>query len=270
MSYILDALKKAERERGVTQVPTITTVHNTVAAPRVRLWIVSGILVLCIAAVIWFFLPSLRTNTASTPSDDREPGQEASRTGLDSMEESQAGSSSPSTQSSGIPVSGNIALSDEIPKHKTQMDSATHVTLSQSAEEIAAGKDQEDAADEDGLDPSAEAATGSLPGGYSPGISTDGGAGASQTGSNLIESEPVTPSSDSDRGKSASLREAMEGMTISVLMFSEIESERLVFINGRKYVEGDYIQEDCLLESITQEGAVLNYKGERAVLRPGP
>ncbi|MBN2319906.1 MAG: hypothetical protein JXR49_12545, partial [Acidobacteria bacterium] len=28
MSYILDALKKAERERGMTQVPTLSTVHD--------------------------------------------------------------------------------------------------------------------------------------------------------------------------------------------------------------------------------------------------
>ncbi len=58
-------------------------------------------------------------------------------------------------------------------------------------------------------------------------------------------------------------------MSMSIHMFSEIKAERLVFINGKKYVEGDLVEGDYLLESITPEGAVLSYKEERATLRPG-
>ena len=38
MSYILDALKKAEREHHQAKVPTLQTVHRTSWAPPRHLW----------------------------------------------------------------------------------------------------------------------------------------------------------------------------------------------------------------------------------------
>jgi len=45
MSYILDALKKAERERGIRRVPTLMTVHDGQEVQRNRLWAIAGGLV---------------------------------------------------------------------------------------------------------------------------------------------------------------------------------------------------------------------------------
>ena len=56
-------------------------------------------------------------------------------------------------------------------------------------------------------------------------------------------------------------------MKITVLLYEEARSERMVFINDRKYVEGDYVDGRYLLESITPDGVVLSYQGERATLR---
>jgi hypothetical protein len=64
------------------------------------------------------------------------------------------------------------------------------------------------------------------------------------------------------------LREAVAKMTMTILMYSDVRSERMVFINDRKYVEGESVEGYYLIESITQEGAVLSYHGERAILRP--
>ena len=41
----------------------------------------------------------------------------------------------------------------------------------------------------------------------------------------------------------------------------------MIFINGRKYTEGDYVEGRYLIESITPDGAVLNYQGARATLK---
>ena len=57
-------------------------------------------------------------------------------------------------------------------------------------------------------------------------------------------------------------------MSISILFYSEIPSERIVFINGRKYNEGDYINGRFLLEKITQNGVLLSYEGVQALLKP--
>jgi hypothetical protein len=59
-------------------------------------------------------------------------------------------------------------------------------------------------------------------------------------------------------------------MSMTVLFYAENKAERLVFINGRRYAEGDLVEGQYLLESITLEGAVLSYEGERALLRPRP
>jgi hypothetical protein len=53
-----------------------------------------------------------------------------------------------------------------------------------------------------------------------------------------------------------------------VLVYSDVAAERLVFINGRKYVEGQAIEGGIVLERITPEGAVLRHEGRRVVLRP--
>jgi hypothetical protein len=53
-----------------------------------------------------------------------------------------------------------------------------------------------------------------------------------------------------------------------VLVYSDVPAERMVFINGRKYVEGQAVNEDAVVEQITQEGAILRRQGKRVVLRP--
>ncbi len=57
-------------------------------------------------------------------------------------------------------------------------------------------------------------------------------------------------------------------MTLNVLVYTEAAAERMVTINGKKYVQGDYIDGRYLVENITREGAVLSYHGERALLHP--
>ncbi len=80
---------------------------------------------------------------------------------------------------------------------------------------------------------------------------------------------PVDASAEAEsKDKPASLKEALNEMSLSVLVYDENKADRMVFINGRKYVEGDYIEDTYFLESITLEGAVLTYRGERAILRP--
>mgnify|MGYP003320012269 FL=1 len=46
-------------------------------------------------------------------------------------------------------------------------------------------------------------------------------------------------------------------MHIDIHVFSEIPSERFVFINMKKYFEGEELQEGLLVESITEEGVLL-------------
>jgi hypothetical protein len=62
--------------------------------------------------------------------------------------------------------------------------------------------------------------------------------------------------------------DALARLALDVLVYSDLPSERLVFINGRKYVEGQAVSEDAVVEQITPDGAVLVQAGRRIVLRP--
>src|SRR4030042_3342298 len=59
MSYILDALKKADRQRNLSKVPTLTTFHIPVyvTGRRLAIWVVAGML-LCGGLLVWFLQPS--------------------------------------------------------------------------------------------------------------------------------------------------------------------------------------------------------------------
>jgi hypothetical protein len=57
-------------------------------------------------------------------------------------------------------------------------------------------------------------------------------------------------------------------LMLDVLVYSELPSERLVFINGRKYVEGQAVTGDVVVEQITADGAILRRADQRIVLRP--
>jgi hypothetical protein len=61
---------------------------------------------------------------------------------------------------------------------------------------------------------------------------------------------------------------ALSSLTLDVLVYSDVPAERLVFINGRKYVEGQAVDGDTVIEQITPEGAILRHQGKRFVLRP--
>lgn len=55
-------------------------------------------------------------------------------------------------------------------------------------------------------------------------------------------------------------------MRLDVHVYSSIAGERFAFINSRKYQEGQALTEGPLLEKITQDGAVLTYRGQRFLL----
>jgi general secretion pathway protein B len=73
-----------------------------------------------------------------------------------------------------------------------------------------------------------------------------------------------------DKIEPAALQEAISQMTLSLHMYNDNKAERMVYINGKKYGEGDYINGIYLLESITADGAIISHQGGRALLKPRP
>ena len=80
--------------------------------------------------------------------------------------------------------------------------------------------------------------------------------------------EVESPSPPSLPAKSPTLREAIAKMTLDVFVYTAVKADRMVVINGRRYVPGQYVDGLYLLEDINPEGVILSYQGERALLRP--
>jgi hypothetical protein len=57
-------------------------------------------------------------------------------------------------------------------------------------------------------------------------------------------------------------------LTLDVLVYADTPAQRLVFISGKRYGEGDQVEGKFLVEAITAEGAILAHAGERLLLRP--
>ena len=55
-------------------------------------------------------------------------------------------------------------------------------------------------------------------------------------------------------------------LTLQVLVYSEAPGQRMVFIDGRRYTEGDAIDAETVLERITAEGVVVKRRGQRFVI----
>ncbi len=55
-------------------------------------------------------------------------------------------------------------------------------------------------------------------------------------------------------------------MRLDIHVYSNTPADRFVFINMRKYAEGQVIAEGPTVERVTPEGAVLNYQGTRFLL----
>src|SRR5262249_29239191 len=67
MSYILDALKKAERERHLAKVPTVNTVHR-ISWDRQRpvwLWIAAAAVLVNVALLVWLLRPEPAPETGA-------------------------------------------------------------------------------------------------------------------------------------------------------------------------------------------------------------
>jgi len=234
MSYILDALRKAERERGIKQVPTVMTNHGPRTVNRYRIWAILSILVVCVAAAAWYFAHSQKEyNEAAKGS---EPNQNTA-SNIDS-----------SASISSSPMQPAAIQKPELPSEKSSRATIapeTPVAIVPRNAPVKKPPEEMMPLDEEDLE--------------------------SLTPEEIMRYARPKPSpavSENGQTTPASLQEAVGKMTLSLLMFADAKEERMVFIDGDKYAEGDYVEGIYLLESITMDGAVLSYQGERALLKP--
>jgi general secretion pathway protein B len=66
---------------------------------------------------------------------------------------------------------------------------------------------------------------------------------------------------------SADLKARAAKLTVQVLSWAPERKDRFVFLNGRKYGEGQMVEDTFLVEQITEDSVVLSARGERVTLK---
>jgi general secretion pathway protein B len=64
----------------------------------------------------------------------------------------------------------------------------------------------------------------------------------------------------------AEWRDAVPDLSINLMAYSQDPSERLVYIKGHRYTEGELVEGKLTIEKITPEGVILSYQGRRCLL----
>jgi general secretion pathway protein B len=96
---------------------------------------------------------------------------------------------------------------------------------------------------------------------------------APSTSERKATGEPVAEPDAASRPMSteppAALGETVANLRLEALVYSEMAPQRMVFINNRRYVEGQTIDGDVRVEKIIEEGVILSYQGRRFLLLVG-
>ena len=262
MSFILDALKKADRERNLNKVPTLTTVHIPVyvTGRRMALWAVAGAL-LGGAALVWWLLPSTEAPVSTVqprpsaavnpPARPTDPEPRPASGAVISVPPIGLPESVPSGPSDAPRLGARrqadrdrtVGLRPNPPAPKPLLRPPTAPIQPETSETRPVE-----------LDPPA------LP---SPRPESQPSVEATRTPSTLIPAAPP-PASPAP----PTLREALSKMTLDVFVYTDVEADRMAVINGRRYVKGQLVDGLYLVEGIDPDGVVLKYRDERAVLRP--
>jgi general secretion pathway protein B len=248
VSFILDALRKSEHERQRSAVPGLSQVPLATPQPQLPRWALGVMAVLGAALLVvggaWWQSSRSPTPAAAAPEPMVERNVElpppsftrgAPQQAAPSRPLSQAPSNEPSLASAAAssPADGEAFVPQASPAPRA-------INLPEDAAALRA--------------PSA------TPGNVQ---STPSANVASAPSTNT----PSTPSVNLP--SAASL--AAEGLPIPTLhlelhAYSERPRDRFVFINGRKYVEGDRLPEGPQLVAIEPTGAVLSQSGRRFLI----
>ncbi len=245
MSYILDALKKSERERALDNISTLSPVIPvplSVDNKWPRRWIALGMLVL-IGLLIWKYQAPLHQVASSYLHKAKnvvvnvsmpDPVGESARTG-----EAQS-------QAVETPVS-------DVSKQVTQ--SAAPITM------------EDDTAPFDVSSSVAKVEAKPVPG------AEEGKSGASQPvpespGNTALVESKQEPEVLSLNQAPEVLRQKLSGLTLAAVSYAKDAQKRFVLVNNQMYREGDALPGGIVIEEITSDGIITAYQGVRILLRP--
>ena len=251
MSFILDALRKSEHERHRQSGPTLAETAVAPARKGKNFW-ATGAIALLVANLFAFGFLLLHMSRDEPP----EPGVTAP----------------PPAPASEAPERATVTQTRPAPAEPSPM-----MRPAQSRPATGPGRnplEDEVALREPTIDRELQRSAAAAPAGP-PAVSAAPPSGGSVIYQSLPEADPVTAVSPPvTSSAAASLPTADEIMApggvpelkLELHVYSNDAAQRFVFINSRKYREGDSLAEGPRVEQIRSDGVVLSLRGTRFLL----
>lgn len=226
MSFILDALKKSEQERRRQHAPSIAELPYGRKKDRKPWWLWAVMALLVINVVLITFVLLRKDSTPSVAATNSQPST------LHAIERN-------NTSSNLSPSREVRALEDEAINPAEAQDTTSMLLTN---------------AEIPSTPPLVQA--------------------ASPVSNNLSNNlSMVTYSQPVRTGQTATL-ESLGGaaalnlpeLRLDLHVYSDSKAQRFVFINSKKYAEGQPLSEGPLVEQITEAGVILNYRGQSFLL----
>jgi general secretion pathway protein B len=244
MSFILDALKKSEQERERQKQPTVVEIPYGQRNRRQPLWlmIVVGLLLLNCVLLLLMWWRSSNTPAAATPTVTTAAPVSAASS---SVNQSVARVITPSRPADVRPLEAEASEPEALDETATTLADES-LPAGPPLVRPTTGLDRAIAQQE------AQANSAKL---ESLVRSTVGG------GTNPTRTTADNIPTLESLGGSGTL--ALPPLRLDVHVYSAVATERFAFINSHKYQEGQVLSEGPTLEKITQDGVILNYRGQR-------
>jgi general secretion pathway protein B len=258
VSFILDALRKSEHSRqrstgpGLAEIPVVATRPQT----NVWAWAAVALLVVNLVAVgVLLLKRGAREDAATSAVSAPAPATPTPP------------STPPATTSTANPTLSS-------PPVAAPADDAPRPPLPTGSNPLAA-----EVGDAAGLDPRMAAAAAEPPSGPPAVTSRNTGVAPTKRGSvvyapipeaaDVPYAAPMPAATPPTRGENLpgadeiAARGGLPALHLDLHVYATQATQRFVFVNSRKYREGDTLAEGPVVEKITPDGAVLDYRGTR-------
>jgi general secretion pathway protein B len=279
MSFILDALRKSEHDRQRQTGPGLAEVPIAPAQPRRNVWATAAVALLIvnligIGVLLWrrasheapAAVPAASTAPAAAPA----PAAPAAAPVEPSVSAPPAAAQASVTQTLPQPVLQPSRAAPAPPPGRNPLESE----VSGGSQNLEAGMAARAASVPEGP-PAVRRTTTPTP---TPTGTTIGGGGGryeaipESTVARAVAAEtqapPPTPAQRSALPNADEVMASggMPRLHLDLHVYAARPQDRFVFVNSHKYREGDTLQEGPVIEQITPNGAVLDYRGSRFML----
>ena len=257
MSFILDALRKSEHERQRQTGPALVETPVAMPKPKSNVWATAAIALLVVNLVaigLLLLYKSRDEPVVSTAADAAQPARA----------DAAASTAAPVTQA---------AVTQTVPEpivpppmlRPAEEAPAAPGTRNPLEGEISSGAPS--------MDYEAAARAAEPPPGPPAVVPTQRGSVVYESlpGSEPAEApgyvrQPQRSTSNLPTADEFAARAGLPEMRLELHVYSANPQQRFVFINGRKYQQGDSTQEGATVDEVTPDGVILNARGNRFLL----